>query len=287
MIAGHDPQLERAVAEAMKQLAGASGRARDEGAAAADVGQADQAAASLSGAPREETVHGEASGLPVAHHTDNTRLEAFSDAIFGFAATLLVVSLDVPIDFSMRCAQICVDSSSFGLSFAMLASIWAVHRGFFRRYPFGDTSIVILNTVLMFLVLFYVYPLKFLSRMFVRMILGSAFVQDASGTTAEDLGKMFIIYGIGWAAVFGCVALMYVHAGRLRVTNRLAADGGRTARDFAGHFIIFGLAGLVSAAMAAYGIGARFGIPGFMYALLGPVLGLYWGWRHRLRERTA
>ena len=44
VIAGHDPQLERAVDEAMKQLQGASGGSRDEGAAAADVGQARQAA---------------------------------------------------------------------------------------------------------------------------------------------------------------------------------------------------------------------------------------------------
>ena len=42
--AGHDPQLERAVAEALKQLAAKPVRARDEGAAAADVGQAGEAA---------------------------------------------------------------------------------------------------------------------------------------------------------------------------------------------------------------------------------------------------
>ena len=44
VIAGHDPQLERAVAEGDAAAEGASGRARDEGAAAADVGQAGQAA---------------------------------------------------------------------------------------------------------------------------------------------------------------------------------------------------------------------------------------------------
>src|SRR3954453_5226039 len=94
---------------------------------------------------------GEAMELPEATHTDNTRLEAFSDAIFGFAATLLVVSLEVPKDFASLSASL-RGFLPFGLSFGMLAGIWSVHRGFFRRHPLGDTTTVVLNTVLMFLV---------------------------------------------------------------------------------------------------------------------------------------
>ena len=52
---------------------------------------------------------------------------------------------------------------SFALSFAMLVFLWAVHNGFFRRYGLNDTYTVLVNSVFLFLVLFYVYPLKFMS----------------------------------------------------------------------------------------------------------------------------
>jgi uncharacterized membrane protein len=220
----------------------------------------------------------------VVHHTDNTRVEAFSDAIFGFAATLLVVSLEVPRDFSALTNSL-RGFIAFGLSFGMLATIWSVHRGFFRRYPLGDSTTIVLNTILMFFVLFYVYPLKFLSRTFVSGFLGAKFVDDYVPITVDNLRQMFTIYGLGWAALFGCVALMYYHAWRLRMTPRVEAETGRTAADLAGHYLVFGGVGLVSAAMAIAGVGIRIGMPGFVYIIIGPSLGLYWSWRSRATQR--
>src|SRR5581483_1357732 len=143
---------------------GAPGRSNDEGAAAADLGQAREAAWIVD-AVTSDAEHnlGEAAGLPESHRGESARIEAFSDAIFGFAATLLVVSLEVPRDFAAMAASL-RGFVAFGLSFATLAAIWTVHRGFFRRFPIGDGTTVVLNTVLMFLILFYVYPLKFLAR---------------------------------------------------------------------------------------------------------------------------
>ena len=55
-----------------------------------------------------------------------TRLESFSDSVFGFALTLLVVSLDVPKTFddlfnTMR------GFPAFAVCFLLLAMIWNSH----------------------------------------------------------------------------------------------------------------------------------------------------------------
>src|SRR6185295_16751485 len=91
-----------------------------------------------------------------------TRLEGFSDAVFGFALTLLVVSLETPKDFS-QLTNLVRGLVPFAAMFAMVCWIWYEHNLFFRRYGLQDTWTVFLNSVLLFVVLFYVYPLRFLT----------------------------------------------------------------------------------------------------------------------------
>ena len=50
---------------------------------------------------------------------------------------------------------------AFGICFALLANVWYQHYRFFRRYALETPWAVVLNCALLFFVLFYVYPLKF------------------------------------------------------------------------------------------------------------------------------
>src|SRR3984885_1608727 len=88
-----------------------------------------------------------------------TRLEAFCDVVFGFALTLLVVSLEVPRTYAELIAAI-RGFVPFAACFAQLVLIWRGHYRFSRRYGLEDPYTVFLNVVLLFLVLFFVYPLK-------------------------------------------------------------------------------------------------------------------------------
>src|SRR5678815_5860766 len=103
-----------------------------------------------------------------------SRLESFSDAVFGFALTLLVVSLDVPRTFSdllntMR------GFPAFAICFILLAVIWNSHYKFSRRYGLDDGTTRFLTCVLLFIVLVYVYPLKFLFNLSINdMIFGNS-----------------------------------------------------------------------------------------------------------------
>src|SRR5579871_6475071 len=92
---------------------------------------------------------------------DIKRIETFSDAVFAFAVTLLIVSLEVPKTFeellvSMR------GFFAFALCFALLMMVWYEQHIFFRRYALDDKFCLFLNAALLFIILFYVYPLKFL-----------------------------------------------------------------------------------------------------------------------------
>jgi hypothetical protein len=94
---------------------------------------------------------------------DVLRVEGLADAVFGFALTLLVVSLEVPNTFDELIATM-RGFFAFAISGWLLYSVWFDHYIFFRRYGLQDNLTLHLSSVLLFVVLFYVYP----GRIFVR-----------------------------------------------------------------------------------------------------------------------
>src|SRR5690348_5370672 len=142
-----------------------------------------------------------------------TRLESFSDAVFGFALTLLVVSLDVPKSFNDLVNTV-RGFPAFALCFLLLALIWNSHYKFCRRYGLDDGTARFLTCVMLFVVLFYVYPLKFLFNLSITgLVFGAG---PPVSMTGQQLSALLVIYGLGFAAVYGAMALLYVHAWRLR-----------------------------------------------------------------------
>jgi uncharacterized membrane protein len=149
----------------------------------------------------------------IGRHRDVSRLEGFSDAVFGFAVTLTVVSLAVPRSFDDLVASLS-GLPAFAASFALLAYIWYAQYAFFRNYDFEDAWVVILNLVLLFVVLVYVYPLKFLYA--------AVFNPSQAVMRPEQTPLLFVIYGVGFAAVFALLMLLYLHAYRARVALKLS-----------------------------------------------------------------
>jgi len=149
-----------------------------------------------------------------------TRIEGFSDAAFGFAITLLIVSLEVPRT-STELLETMRGFGAFVVTFTMLASMWYAQYMFFRRYGLEDRVTVILNLVLVFTVLFFVFPLKFLFG----IMLGDPTMRHAKVMTAHGLQPVvlpehrsiiFLIFGLGFAAVFLVFHLLYRRAWNLR-----------------------------------------------------------------------
>jgi hypothetical protein len=95
-----------------------------------------------------------------------TRIEALSDVVFGFALTLLGVSAEVPKTFD-QLLEIMREFPAFAICFAILISLWHEHYRFFRRYGLQDSRTIFLNGLLLFIVILYVYPLKFIFSLLV------------------------------------------------------------------------------------------------------------------------
>jgi uncharacterized membrane protein len=190
--------------------------------------------------------------------TEITRLEAFSDAVFAFSVTLLVVSLEVPKTFrelmdAMR------GFVSFGVCFALLANVWFSHMRFFRRYGLQTPWVVFLNCALLFFVLFYVYPLKFL---FGAMLLGGG-PGDAS-----EARTLLIVYGSGFAAVFLVLALLYLYAWSKGAALALSPlELGRTRRSLLNHaaMVVIGLLSILLALILPLN---RVGLAGNFYFII-------------------
>jgi hypothetical protein len=202
---------------------------------------------------------------------DVTRIEAFSDAVFGFAITLLVVSLEVPDSFD-ELLQVMKSLPVFAVTFAILLMMWQEHHNLFKRFPCADGVSIWLNGALLFVVVSYIYPLKFLFSGIVGPG-GMRFGQSSTFMRLDQAKMLMVIYGAGFAAIFLLFATMYWRAGRRASDPTDRHD----ATVLVGHsFVYIGVAAL-SMGLAVFG--GRYGsaYSGVAYGLIGPFQGLYHG----------
>ncbi len=209
-----------------------------------------------------------------------TRLEAFSDAVFAFAITLLVVSLEVPRTFNELAAAM-RGFVPFAISFTFLVWIWFQHARFFRRFRMDDAGAVAINGVLLFVIVFYVYPMKFLWNMlFTFWMRGPRMVAGPDGTPVPiiesgQMGQLMIIYALGFTAIFLAFAALYFLAWARR--RRLALDELQVfdARSGIWENVMVAGVGVVSLLIALIGGPGWAGLAGMSFGLIGVVKGVH------------
>lgn len=219
--------------------------------------------------------------------TEVSRIEALSDAVFGFGITLLVMSVEAPASYDQL-----IDSfrgiPAFAACFALVAWLWHVHFIFCRRYGLSDPRFYILNTIFLFVVVFYMYPLKFVFVGFVAWTTGLMQQRYLAmqRLTTDQATSLFVIYGLGFTLVSGVLAAMYAHALSLR--RQLDLDAREVA--ITRHEIILNLlrAGVgVACAVAALALPPRAApLAGFAFMLLGPIEAISGIRMGRLRRRV-
>lgn len=148
--------------------------------------------------------------------TEPGRLENFSDAVFALAITLLLISTSPPSTF-IQIIKFCFDLIPFLMCITLIVLIWHEHFVFFYRYGLRNNRVIFLNALFLIIVLFYVYPLKFLTKLSLFVI---AIPFEIDWMIADlramlkggNMSVLMIIYGIGAASVFFVLVLMYRYA---------------------------------------------------------------------------
>jgi uncharacterized membrane protein len=127
---------------------------------------------------------------------DLGRVEAFSDGVFAFAATLLALSIRIPRlddpDASAGLQHLLAAQwpsyVAFALSFANVGIVWANHHLMFSHFVRTDRVVVSLNLLLLMLVAFLPVP---------TAVLGTWFISEADRPIAVILyGSLFFVFGI-------------------------------------------------------------------------------------------
>lgn len=157
--------------------------------------------------------------------TEPGRLENFSDACFALAVTLLLISTSPPTTFE-QVRRFVWEVIPFTMCIALIMLIWHEHFVFYFRYGLRNGPIIFLNALFLVIALFYVYPLKFLTRTILIPIAyftgeTELFNEMQAMIGMRDWGSLMAIYGMGAAAVFVILALMYKHALSKRVELEL------------------------------------------------------------------
>jgi hypothetical protein len=224
--------------------------------------------------------------LAVLRDREISRVEGFSDAVFGFTLTLLVVSLEVPENFE-DLRRILMGFPAFAVTFTVICWIWYEHYLLFRRYELEDGFTVFLNCVLLFIVVFYAYPMKFIfTRLISGTLLGSG-PDIGDGSTESDAKILMIAYSAGFVAIFGIFALLHWNGLRYRRELGLDALAVFDARSSIRRHLISVTIGLVSVAVAALLPIDYLHYAGLLYFLMGPAHGTYGYMNGRHRERLT
>jgi hypothetical protein len=210
-------------------------------------------------------------------HEAAKRLDAFVDAAFAFAVTLLVIAgAEGPPSLAGLGEAMGRIPASLG-AFALIAMFWLAYRDFGRIAPRRDAVSSLNGLAIVFVVLVYVFPLRMLVESGFVWISGGRLPGEIIIRTLDDLRLLFRVYGLGFVILAGLFVTLYAHAARS--PDRLGVDAADAvmARSVAQIWIIVAGGGLLSVLLTYAPIGFAPWLPGMAYWAIPIGLGVR-GW---------
>lgn len=216
---------------------------------------------------------------------NQTRIETFSDGVFAVAFTLVVLSTSVPETFQDLRKTIFDIVPSF-ICIVLIIVIWYQHYIFFLRYGLQNTRTAVINTFLLFLLLVYIYPLKFLARFLFELTIGllsgkdGNFISSFGGDMSNsNMTLLMVTYGLGATLIFATMAWLYRHAYHKRKSLKLSKYEIFSTKVSLWQNLLMSSIPFLSVIIISLGLFGggpiTFTIGGFIYMLYPPVMAIF------------
>ncbi|MDX2245426.1 MAG: TMEM175 family protein [Bacteroidia bacterium] len=148
-----------------------------------------------------------------------SRLDNLTDSVFSIAITLLIFNLANPNSFS-DLLLFTKTLPAFLISISFLVMIWNEHLWFSEIYTLDDTHLAIYNTIFIALIIFYVYPLRFLTLFLTNFFFQTDIDVKIYG---DDVPYLMIYYGLVAFALYFTLYLLYHRAYKIKNTLELSS----------------------------------------------------------------
>jgi uncharacterized membrane protein len=225
--------------------------------------------------------------------TQVTRVEAFVDAAFAFAITLMAVAGESIPDSVDALSNAMKGIPAFALAFALILRFWASHASWSRAYGLDDPLSVRLSLLLVMLLLIFVYPVRMVFAALFNSLSGGWLPAGFTITELSQIPLLFITFAVAFGSMGAVMWALHLHAWRLRETLQLDARERIWTRVRLWNWALVPIVAAVSIALALSIPATResgwlLGLPGFVFFVINLVeLGLA-GWaRARLRALPA
>lgn len=200
-----------------------------------------------------------------AEAAESHRLDAFVDAAFAFAVSLLIIAGGQTVGSFDELMQALLRIPAFLAGFALIVLFWIAHRSWSALEPPRDGMTTLLSLAIVFVVLVFVFPLRTLIESAVHFISGGVLPGGRLICSLEQLGWTYFIYGVGFAVLSVLFALLF------RQAELGLEDPGRraAARHWSHTWAWAAVTGLLSGLVALTpAINAAPWAPGMIYWLI-------------------
>lgn len=214
----------------------------------------------------------------VSGPADVQRQDAFVDAAFAFAVSLLIIAGAEPLrsyqDLQTALARI----PAFAASFALIALFWIAHRSWSRLGARRDGWSTLLSLSIVFAVLVFVFPLRLLTESATHFLSGGRLPGGGLMSALADLRGTYVTYGAAFGALAALYALLFAHAAR---SFAAASEGRRQAASWAWSWGVALAGAAVSCGLAlSPALRSAPWAPGVAYNLIPLAIGLL-AWKAR------
>jgi len=189
------------------------------------------------------------SGVWAFQGPESQRLDAFVDAAFAFAVSLLIIGGTEPLRSFTDLATALARIPAFVFGFALIALFWTAHRTWSTLTPVRTGWTTFLSLAVVFAVLVFVFPLRLLAETATHYVSGGMLPGGRLMSGLADLRWTYVIYGVAFAVLSGLNAGLFAQAAK-------ALRGGdvtmhRKGVQWATTWTISAATGLISALIAA------------------------------------